>query len=115
MLQTSFHRTTGKPGRTTRLEVEALEGRDVLSTLPALVHPTPPIAWHAPALVCVIESTASAGSIAPKGQANANPASGPHGSSGAGSHLLGGGNIDLSHADPVRFSIARSIGEEIPQ
>jgi hypothetical protein len=83
--------------------------------LPVLVHPTPPSAWHAPALVRVIEATLAVGSIAPKAQVNGNAAGGPHGSRGAGSCLLGGGTIDLSHVNPVQLSITRSTGEEIPQ
>jgi hypothetical protein len=111
MTQTSFHRTTGKPGRSPRLHLEVLEARDMPSTLPVPVHPTLPAAWRAPALVRVSEPAASAGLTALKAQVNTNAA----GSRGANSYLLGAVNVDLSHGSPVRFSIARSSGEEIPQ
>jgi hypothetical protein len=51
MIQTFFHRMTGKPRRTTRLVVEALERRDMPSTLSVPVNPTPPAAWPQPPVV----------------------------------------------------------------
>ena len=115
MFQTSFLRMTGTHRSTRRLEVEALEGRDMPSALPVLVNPAPLAAWSPPALVHVSESAASAGVIGPKAQANANAMGGPLYSGATEISLLPGSNFDVSHANHVPFSITRSSGEEIPQ
>ena len=87
MSQPFSHRVTGKPRRTTRLVVEALEGRDVPSTLPMLAPPTPSVAW--PSQAVVLGGALQTG--------------------GAGTSFIAGG---ADHGVSIALC---STGEEIPQ
>jgi hypothetical protein len=87
MFQTFFPSKSGKPCRTTRLVLEALEGRDIPSTLQLLVDPTPPSVWRRPPVVLC-------GTLDP---------------AGPGAPCLAG-----SADKGVSISL-RPIGEEIPQ
>jgi hypothetical protein len=105
----SFFTSFGNPGvrRSSPLQVETLEGRDMPSALPVLAAP-PTVPPPSP-IVHVSVGQADHGA-----QIN-EYAKGASVDSGAHSDMLRGGPIDWSHAGPVQTSGTRSSGEEIPQ